>query len=239
MRLRRATLAIAALSLLGVAACGDDSEDKATPPAFVDASTGAGVSAAPGAPGAPGGASAGPGGTATLPSSAPGEGTSTAKPPKKGGGAKQGPAGGRQAGTPEVLSAAGVGPYAIGIKQTELKSSGLVGKVSTKEACATAKGLSDYDSPALAFSGGKLQRLTVTSTKLATGTGAKVGTSYADVKGQYPGGKQLNDWNGATAWYAVDGANALLFRIKDDKVASIDAGTGQAVQFKYTDQQGC
>lgn len=237
MRLRRATLAIAALSLLGVAACGDDSEDKAGQPAFVDASTGASAGAAPGAPG---GASAGPGGgSGTGPSTPAGEGTATVKPPKKGGGAKQGPAGGRQAAAPEVLSAAGVGPYAIGVKQQELTSSGLVGKVSTKDACATARGLSDYDSPALAFSGGKLQRLTVTSTKLATSTGATVGSSYADVKGQYPGGKQLNDWNGASAWYALDGANALLFRIKDDKVASIDAGAGQAVQFKYTDQQGC
>jgi hypothetical protein len=230
MRFRHATLAVAALTVLGVAACGDDPDDGVTP-------------AAP-APGVSVAASAGSGDTPTQPGSSanpntpPTEGTSTAKPPKKGGGAAQGPAG-KPAGSPDVLTAAGIGPYSIGIDQRELKSAGLVGKITTTKTCGTTKGLSKYHTPALAFTGGKLQRLTVTSTKVSTPTGAKVGTTYASLKGMYPTGKQLDDWVGASAWYTLDGGNALLFRIKDDKVASIDAGAGSVVQFFYTDKQGC
>jgi hypothetical protein len=225
-------LAIAALTMLGVAACGDDSDDNATPATPAASASVAASAAASGA-----GTLGGPGASAAA-STAPTEGTSATKPPKKGAGANQGPAG-KPAGSPDVLTAAGMGPYSVGVAQTELKSAGLVGAVTTKDACATAKGLSEYHSPALAFTGGKLQRLTVTSSKVTTTTGAKVGTSYANVKGMYPNGKQLDDWVGASAWYTLDGGNALLFRIADDKVASIDAGVGQAVQYFYTDKQGC
>jgi hypothetical protein len=232
MRLRRTTLAIAALTLSGLAGCGDDAGagDKGTPNPPAPA-----VSASASAVGGLGD----PAATAsTVPGAQPTEGTSTQKPPKKGGGANQGPAG-KRAGSPDVLTAAGIGPYSIGIRQSELKSAGLVGKVNTKDACATAKGLSEYSSPALAFTGGKLQRLTVTSAEVSTPAGAKIGTSYADLKGKYPRGQQLDDWVGASAWYTVEGGNALLFRIQNDKVASIDAGTGDAVRFFYTDKQGC
>lgn len=232
MRLRRATLAIAALTMLGVGACGDHSDDDATPTAPAPPPSGAASVAASGAGtlGAPG--------ASTAASTAPTEGTSATKPPKKGAGANQGPAG-KPAGSPDVLTAAGLGPYSIGVAQTELKSARLVGTVTAKESCATAKGLSEYHTPALAFTRGKLQRLTVTSSKVATTTGAKVGTSFADVQAMYPSGKRLDDWLGASAWYTLDGGNALLFRIAGGKVASIDAGVGQAVQFYYTDKQGC
>jgi hypothetical protein len=228
MRFRHATLAVAALTVFGVTACSDDPED-ATPAAPAPgASVAASADASLGDPGA-----------SASPSTPPTEGTSTAKPPKKGSGdTAQGPAG-KPAGSPDVLTAAGIGPYSIGVKQGELKEAGLVGKVTTKKTCGTAKGLSEYHAPALAFTDGHLQRLTVTSTKIATPTGAKVGTSYANLKGMYPAGKQLDDWVGASAWYTLDGGNALLFRIKDGKVASIDAGAGQVVQFFYTDKQGC
>ncbi|WP_433722700.1 hypothetical protein ACQP2Y_44555 [Actinoplanes sp. CA-051413] len=234
MRLRHATLAVVTLTLLGVAGCGDDSDDKAP------AAQAPGASAGPSADGGLGGpgASAAPGSSA-APGTSPTEGTSAAKPPKKGGGAAQGPAG-KPVVSPDVLTAAGIGPYQVGVQQRELTSADLVGKVTkTKDTCTTAKGLSEYHSPALAFTGGKLQRLTVTSPKVATPKGAKVGTGYANLKGMYPGGKQLDDWVGASGWYAVDGGNALLFRIKDDKVTAIDAGAGPAVQFFYTDKQGC
>jgi hypothetical protein len=223
MRLRRATLAIAAFTLLGVAACGDDSADEATPtaPAPTVPTAAAGTLGDPGASSAPGASQ-----------------TKATKPPKKNGGGNQEPAG-RPAGSPDVLTAAGLGPYSIGIAQAELKSAKLLGKVTTNDSCATAKGLGEYHTPTLAFDKGKLQRLTVTSPKIATTTGAKIGASYASVKGMYPGGKQLDDWVGASAWYTLDGGNALLFKIKDGKVASIDAGAGPAVQFFYTDKQGC
>jgi hypothetical protein len=233
MRLRHATLAIAALTMLGVAGCGDDPDDTPAP-----GTPAPGASVAASGTGAPGDPSAPAGDTSASPTTPPTEGTVPSKAPKKGGEANQGPAG-RGAGSPDVLSAAGLGPYEIGATQNGLKSDDLLGKVSTKDACATAKGLSAYGTPALAFTKGKLQRLTVTSSKIATVAGAKVGTSYASLKGMHPAGKQLDDWVGASAWYTLDGGNALLFRISDGKVASIDAGADPAVQFFYTDKQGC
>ena len=234
MRLRHATLAVAALTLLGVAGCGDDPEDKAP------AAAAAGASAGPSADGGLGGpgSSAAPG-TSADPGTPPTEGTSPTKPPKRSGGAAQGPAG-KPKKSPDVLTAAGIGPYTVGVQQGELTSADLVTQVGKpKDTCTTAKGLSEYHAPTLAFTGGKLQRLTVTSPAVTTPAGAKVGLAYANLKGLYPSGKQLDDWVGASAWYAVDGGNALLFRIKDDKVTSIDAGAATAVQFFYTDKQGC
>ena len=232
MRHRHAALAVAAFTLLGVAACGDDPGEEKSP-SFVTP----GASAAAPVPGASAGTSAAPGGSA-APSTKPTEGTASKKPPKKGGEANQGPAG-RGGGAADVLSAAGLGPYAIGMKQSELKSAQLFRGATTKQKCTTAKGLGEYESPALAFSGGKLERLAVTSADISTTTGAKVGTDYADVKSMYPAGKQLDDWVGASAWYTLEGGNALLFRIEDGKVAAIEAGPSQSLQFHYTDKQGC
>lgn len=87
MRLRHATLAIATLTLLGVTACGDDSDDPA--PVAPAPSVSAGPSAG-GAPGDPG-ASAAP--SSVSSGTPPTEGTSVTNPPKKGGEAAQGPAG--------------------------------------------------------------------------------------------------------------------------------------------------
>jgi len=231
MRHRRAALAVAAFTLLGVAACGDDPDEKESP-----SSVPTGASAGAPAPGASTGTSAAPG-TPADPSATPTEGTASKKPPKKGGEPNQGPVG--RGGSADVLSAAGLGPYSIGIKQRELKSAALVKGATTKQKCTTAKGLADHAAPTLAFSGGELQRIAVTSADVSTTTGAKVGTSYADVKSMYPAGKQLDDWVGASAWYTVEGGNALLFRIKDGKVAAIEAGPSQTLQFHYTDKQGC
>ncbi|MFI7596858.1 hypothetical protein [Actinoplanes sp. NPDC049681] len=237
MRHRRAAVAVAALALLGVAACGDDSDDKGTPATVTPGASAPAVLG--GSPGAPaGGASAAPGGASAAPGAIPTEGTASQQPPKKGGGANQRPAG-KGAVEPDVLAAAGLGPYAIGVAQRDLKSAGLIGAVSTKQKCATAKGLADYASPALAFSDGKLERISVTSRDVSTATGAEVGTTYAKVKQLYPSGKQLDDWVGAKAWFAVDGGNALLFVIKNDRVASMQAGPAQALQFHHTDDQGC
>jgi len=96
MRHRRATLAIAALTLLGVAACGDDSDKDATP-ATPAPSVSVAVSG-DGTLGSPGDASSAP------ESAPPTEGTSPSKPPKKGGAANQGPAGKAAAQEPPVHS---------------------------------------------------------------------------------------------------------------------------------------
>jgi hypothetical protein len=91
MRHRRSAAlvaAVAAFALLGTAACGDDSDDKGKP-AVVPPS---GAASAPAA----GATSAAPG-TSAAPTGTPTEGTSSQKPPKKGGKANQGPVG-RQGG---------------------------------------------------------------------------------------------------------------------------------------------
>ncbi|GAA2550912.1 hypothetical protein GCM10010435_21320 [Winogradskya consettensis] len=207
MRHRYAAVTVAAITLLGVAACSKDDDKDAG--AFVNPDPAA-SSAAP---------------VSEVPeSAAPGA--------KKG----QAPVG---KGSSEVLAAGGLGPYLIGVGQKDLSSAKLVGKVTKKGDCATSAGLSKYDTPALAFSDGKLKRVTVTSTAVSTQAGAKVGTAYDQVKALYPKGKQLDDWIGASAWYTVDGKNALLFRIDNGKVAAIMVGEAQTVQFYFTDQQGC
>ncbi|ROP31636.1 hypothetical protein [Couchioplanes caeruleus] len=87
MRLRHAAPVLAALTLLGLAACGDDPDDKGTPPPVPPAvSVGASPAAASG--GTPGAS-----GRPASPQDAPTEGTSSQRPPKKDGGALQGPVG--------------------------------------------------------------------------------------------------------------------------------------------------
>ncbi|AGL21304.1 hypothetical protein [Actinoplanes sp. N902-109] len=203
---RPAALAVAAITLIGVAACSHDSDD-----------AGAFVTPAPAASSA-----------AAAPAA-----TTSAPAPRNG----QAPVG-KDAGT-DVVSAAGLGPYRTGTAQRDLSSAKLIGSVKKVDTCTAAAGLSKYKTPSLAFSNGKLTRIAITSSKVQTPAGAKVGMAYDDVKKLYPAGKQLDNWVGASAWYTTDGGNALLFKISDGKVSEIDAGAGEAVQFAYTDQQNC
>jgi hypothetical protein len=145
-------------------------------------------------------------------------------------------------GTPlgDELDATGFGPYAIGATQAKLASSGLVGKVSKDvNGCGRAAGTKKWNSPVLIFVGGKLTHVKVTTARTRTTQGVKVGTAYPTVKGKYPSGKELADWVGATGWYARSGDFALLFRIKDNKVTGIEAGSASMLQFSFTDGQGC
>jgi hypothetical protein len=227
MRHRRVVLAVAALTLIGVTACSHDKKD----------------AAAPGAPAA--GASAGDpaasplAGTSTTGSNAKGKPAFTKNPD-----GTINSAGPRPAASGTTLNAGGFGPYKIGVSQADLKAAGLLGKVSKarEDNCAdytVAKGLSKYHSPALSFYNGRLLHLTVSSAAIKTDKGVNVGTTLANVKGQYPSGKQLTDFSGAGAWFASEGAYALLFGIGDSKVKSIQAGMAEPIQFKYTDDQGC
>ena len=219
--MRRAALALVALAMLGSAACSHDKKL---------------ATWEPGAPGAPAPAAVAPAG----------DGSS-------GGGAKpaftQNPDGTvNRSGGPEPatsstrLSAGGLGPYKIGVTVQTLQSAKLVTSVAPAKGCdnyTTAKGTGKYYSPELVFFKGRLLHLTVLSTSVKTDKGVKVGSPLANVKGSYPSAKQLNDWTGGSAWLAMSGDYALLFPVKNDKVALVQAGMAEPLQFKYTDNQGC
>ncbi|GGK82385.1 hypothetical protein [Mangrovihabitans endophyticus] len=248
MRHRSTILLLAAVMAAAVAGCGkdDSSEAAQSPPGTAPGPSAAGPSAsAPGRPPdsagpapavtspgatAPGGAR--PGGVAPVDSGRPGE------PGKPGGPATGG--GGRPGTSANTLTAAGIGPYRIGVAQRDLYAAGMLTKVSVSAGgCTTGTGAKKYHSPALTFRDGRLQRLRITDKAAVTPAGARVGTGLASVRKMYPNGKQLADWVGAPAWLAAEGPNALLFVLTDDKVSAIEAGAVEPVQFGFTDNQRC
>lgn len=139
----------------------------------------------------------------------------------------------------DSVAATGLGPYEIGAKQSALTSKKLLEGTSKQDNCTAAKGTEKYQSPALAFKDGELQRLVITDPSVTTAQGAHVGSTYDEVKKLYPDGQQLDDWYGAVSWYTAQDGNALNFRIADGKVKQIDAGEDEAVRFAYTDGQAC
>lgn len=228
---RFAVSIIAALTVVSVAACGSDDEDPPAPPPAAAAS----ATSAPVAP------SAGPGSAA-----GPQDGTTATGKPEivtnPDGTINSG--GPRPATSDRAVTAGGFGPYKIGVSQDDLRSAGLIGKVtaSKSENCpgyAGAKGIGKYRSPSLLFFQGRLLRLTVTGGGVETDKGVKIGSRMADVQGAYPGGKQLDDWTGKRAWFATVGDYGLLFLLTDGKVSSIQSGMAEPMQYKYTDDQGC
>jgi hypothetical protein len=222
MRLRPIVVLVAAAVLL--TACSDDPDDTAAP---APAPAGSAAAAGPSADAQ----ITDPGGTGKPEIATNPDGTINS--------------GGPRPGTSEsVVTAGGFGPYKIGVSQKDLESGGLVGKVSAVKSgnCpgyGTAKGISRYHSPALVFFKGRLLRLTVATDDVATDKGVKVGTTMGDVRAKYPAGKQIDDWTGRGAWLATIGDYGLLFDMRDDKVAGIQAGMTEPMQFKYTDNQGC
>jgi hypothetical protein len=150
----------------------------------------------------------------------------------------------RPATSETAITAGGLGPYRIGVSAEDLLEDRVVGKVtaSTSANCpgyAGAKGLKRYGTPTLTFFRGRLLRLTVTGDGVGTDRGVKVGTSMADARKKYPAGKALADWTGKNAWFATVGDYGLLFDTRDDRVAAIQAGMAEPMQFKHTDNQGC
>src|SRR4051812_41061124 len=188
MRHRLAVLT-AVLAVAGLAACSHDKDDEPTPQAQV---TVPGGSTAP-LPGASSSLGVAPGASSSVgvPPGASGTAPAGTKPSTPGPGPNaSGPARGKGLPTGADISAAGFGPYAIGVAQADLSSAGLVGKVSTDSSgCGRGNGVSKYHSPALVFAKGKLEHIKVTSAKVKTTEGVRVGTTFADVKGSYPEGK--------------------------------------------------
>jgi hypothetical protein len=234
MRYRRVLLSVAAFALLAAAGCSSGTSGAAgTPPVATGPSSAAAVPATSGAAGDPAGQP-----TSVPPAQGqPTEGTSV----KPGGGtATARPGAGFAPGA--QLSATGLGPYRVDTARAGLQDAGLLTSVKASAGCpdfVVAKGLPGFQTPRLVFYRGKLQYASVTSSKLATTEGAKVGMKLADVKKKYPKGKQLDDWNGAVAWFAAEGENALMFRFKNNKVQSIEAGVAEPLQFRFTDGEGC
>jgi hypothetical protein len=220
----------AAVLLLG--ACSDDPEEAAAPAPAAPAASAASTAAS--SPAAPPGHSVpltDPGGTGKPEIATNPDGTINS--------------GGPRPGTSEtVVTAGGFGPYKIGVAQKDLEKSDLVGKVDTAKSgnCTgygTAKGIKKYKTPTLVFFKGRLLRVTVTAADVPTDKGVKVGAPIADVQKAYPAGKQLEDSIGRPAWLASVGDFGLLFDMQNQKVAGIQAGMAEPMQFKYTDNQGC
>ncbi|MDT5041733.1 MAG: hypothetical protein QOE51_2718 [Actinoplanes sp.] len=215
--MRRAALVLAVLTVLGAPACSHDSRS---------------ATWEPGAPGSPAPATPdGPGYTGPRPAFTENpDGTLNRS-------------GGPQPSAAAVqLSAGGLGPYKIGVSAESLQAAKLITAAAPAAGCAnytTARGTSKYHSPDLVFFKGRLLHLTVSSSAVKTDKGIKIGSPLANVKGGYPNGKVLNDWSGASAWLAMTGDYALLFPLKNDKVAQVQAGMAEPIQFKYTDNQGC
>ena len=230
MRHRLVILIVAVLAVTGVAACGKDDEGApaAVPPVTVPAPPLASGAAAASASAA---SAIDPGTAVPTTATTPGTPGTPAAPP-----AGPGATGGKPG---ERLTSYGIGPYEIGSSEKELKSAKLIGKVSTSNGCGAASGTNKHHAPQLTFAQGKLQRITVSDKAVTTAAGAKVGTTFAELQRFYPGGKQLSDWVGASGWMSTEGANALLFRIKDDKVTAMVAGLAGPVQVNFTDNQAC
>jgi hypothetical protein len=220
--MRRAALILAALAVFGSAACSHDKKSATWEPGAPGSPTP--TAAAPAGGGSTGGAAAkpafteNPDGTVNR-SGGPEPATSSTK-----------------------ISAGGLGPYKIGVTVQALQSAKLVTSVAPAKGCdnyTTAKGTGKYYSPELVFFKGRLLHLTVRSDSVKTDKGVKIGSPLANVKGSYPSGKELNDWTGGSAWLAMSGDYALLFPVTNDKIALVQAGMAEPLQFKYTDNQGC
>jgi hypothetical protein len=233
MRHHRVLSGAAVLAVLFVAGCGSDAkEDAAAPPVGAPSSVAAPSEVVTSAP-APSGAPA----ASATPAGGPAPTAGSNKPP-----GKPGRVGSITNPVRPVVSAEGVGPYQVAVTNGELKSAGLLGTVETSKGCpdfVVAKGLASYHTPVLVFFKGKLQYVSVTSSSLPTDQGAAVGMSLADVKKKHPAGKQLSDWNGGIGWFAQTESDALLFRFKNSKVETIEAGLAETLQFRFTDGEGC
>jgi hypothetical protein len=143
-----------------------------------------------------------------------------------------------------TISAGGLGPYKIGATLRQLQADGLVGKTAKLRAdnCLnhlSAKGEAKYHSPELVFFDGRLLRMTVSGSKVTTSRGLEGGSKMAAVQAKYPEGKRIDDWTGKPAWLSTIGDYGLLFVFSGDKVATVQAGMAEPMQFKYTDNQGC
>jgi hypothetical protein len=220
--------AVLIFTLLALSACSDSGDEPAAPPPPAAAG-----SPAPAVPSAAPPAS--PAAATTVPSGRPEIVTNPDGTVNSGGP--------RPATSDSQLTAGGIGPYKIGVARKDLESAKLVGKVTSirSENCAgyaTAKGLARYKSPALMFFEGRLLRLTVTA-DVQTDKGVRIGTTMAKVKASYPDGKQIDDFTGRGSWLATVGDFGLLFDMRDGKVAAMQAGMTEPMQFKYTDNQGC
>ncbi|MCA2213627.1 hypothetical protein [Jidongwangia harbinensis] len=232
MRHRLAASILAVLTVVSVAACGDDEEPPAVAPPPVT------TAPAP-APSGPAPSVSADGGTAPAPPASSDRPEIATNPD---GTVNSG--GPRPATSESSINAGGLGPYQIGVSQEDLAEDRLIGKVtaSTSKNCpgyAGAKGLKRYGTPTLTFYRGRLLRLTVTGDGVATDQGVKIGASMGEVRRKHPGGKALADWTGKNAWFATVGDYGLLLEMQNDRVDAIQAGMAEPMQFKHTDNQGC
>jgi hypothetical protein len=210
----RLVVLVAVLVVAGAAACSRGKDDRPAPQAQAPVSS------------------------TSLPGVAPSVTPSTVQPSSAGPSAAiseapiKDPAGAAK-GHPQTLpagtevKATGIGPYTIGQEQAALTTAKLVGPVRSGAAgCDSGTGVAKWGSPALLFTKGKLQHVTITSAAVKTTAGIRVGSSEASVKSAYGKGSVT----AGTAWYAPTGDFALLFRLSKGKVTTIEAGPASILQ---------
>lgn len=141
------------------------------------------------------------------------------------------------------LTAAGYGPYKIGLALAKAKSDKLLTKEKSTATCpgwVTGYGTGDYADVALVFFNGELAWLSVDKPAHQTATGAKTGLKLAAVKAMYGTAKELNGPPGEKALSVVSGKNALFFRFSKTGVLQlIEAGVAETLEFRYTEGEGC
>ena len=145
------------------------------------------------------------------------------------------------AATGEVLTPKGLGPWTVGVSVAQLRGKGLVDTLQTIPSCPDLGNvIGQLEDPDLVFYQNKLIYLSVDSTYIKTAKGARVGMPLAEIKAKHPGGRQLDDGLGGTAWLVTEGVNGMLFRFgASGKVERIDAGKAETIEFRFAEGEGC
>ena len=142
-----------------------------------------------------------------------------------------------------VITADGYGPYQVGMSLVAADNAGLLVDQQSTEGCpgwVVAKGTDGYAEISLIFYDGNLLWLDVDKPGHATATGAQVGMAYPDVKAGYGGATEFTGPPGEKALSVRTGANTVFLRFDGSgKLARIEAGVADTLEFRYTDGEGC
>ncbi|MEV0896763.1 hypothetical protein [Actinoplanes sp. NPDC049802] len=134
------------------------------------------------------------------------------------------------------ISAAGYGPFRIGMTQQEITDAGLVTGL-TPNGCGRAGGFTG--APETDVWGGELVRVRVTDPTVTTTGNVAIGATVDDVRAAYPSGRAVTGTGGVTGWLVVDGTGALLLELAGGTVSALTAGDATTVEKVFTGERGC